>query len=410
MKIAMFTDSYFPQVSGVATSIKVLVDGLRARGHQVTIFTTTDPDAQVEEEQDIVRIMSVPFLFFTDRRVAIGGMNKALMVARREGFDLVHTHTEFGIGLCGKYVAYMQDIPTVHTYHTMYEKYLHYIANGHLLKPAHVKTITSYFCNQASGVIAPGAGIRETLEGYHLKPHISVIPTGIVLPQKDEAAAQALRQQLGLTPQQTVLLSLSRLSKEKSLDVVIAAFKRVHERLPEAVLVIVGEGPARKELEAQVAALSLQNAVHFVGEVPNDRVSHYYQMATVYVNASQTETQGLTFLEAIANGLPLIARRNDYLQQLVSDPSIGALFEGDAAALAQTICQYVTMCASGETEQYSGREALLHEICQDTFVERVLAFYEKSQQAYQEKQSNTYNPLKKIWQLLPAPEHDDRAK
>ena len=94
MKIAMFTDSYFPQVSGVATSIKVLVDGLRARGHQVTIFTTTDPDAQVEEEQDIVRIMSVPFLFFTDRRVAIGGMNKALMVARREGFDLVHTHTD----------------------------------------------------------------------------------------------------------------------------------------------------------------------------------------------------------------------------------------------------------------------------------------------------------------------------
>lgn len=91
------------------------------------IFTTTDPDAK-EVEPRIIRMPSIPFISFKDRRVVIRGMLYAYHVAKEIDLDIVHTHTEFGVGILGKQTAKALDVPVVHTYHTMYEDYLHYIA------------------------------------------------------------------------------------------------------------------------------------------------------------------------------------------------------------------------------------------------------------------------------------------
>ncbi|NEW66780.1 glycosyltransferase family 4 protein [Carnobacteriaceae bacterium zg-84] len=400
MKIAMFTDSYFPQVSGVATSIKILSEELEKMGHDVTIFTTTDPHVDENENNDkIVRIASVPFIFFTDRRLVIGGMNKAYKIAKEKQFDIVHTHTEFGMGLIGKYVAYRLKIPTVHTYHTMYEKYLHYIANGYLVRHSHVRFLSHSFCNHTSGVIAPGPQIFEILKGYDIETDIQIIPTGVPIPEKVTSVRTNIRQALGLSDEHLVLLSLSRLAKEKSLDKIIDAFPHVLVQYPNARLVFVGDGPARKSLEEQVSELSLQDTVIFVGEIQNDDVYKYYQMSDIYVNASESETQGLTYLESLVNGLPVIAKRNDYLSGIITNESLGCLYE-DTSQLAKAVIDYVPIL--NETQKLSNeeKEALSYNVSADKFGKAVEAFYYQAVESYKEKRTNEENPKSSILNRL----------
>ena len=133
VNIGLFTDTYFPQVSGVATSIKTLRDELTAQGHNVYIFTTTDPKAKEDDvEAGIYRFPSIPFVSFTERRIAVRGAFRAVHLAKKFQLDVVHNQTEFALGMMGKIVAHELKIPCLHTYHTMYQDYLHYIANGHI--------------------------------------------------------------------------------------------------------------------------------------------------------------------------------------------------------------------------------------------------------------------------------------
>ncbi|MBS4770455.1 glycosyltransferase family 4 protein [Carnobacteriaceae bacterium zg-ZUI240] len=390
MKIALFTDTYFPQVSGVATSIKILKEELESQGHSVVIFTTTDPDAP-EHEEGIVRIASIPFLFFTDRRMAIGGMYKAMHIAKEEKFDLVHTHTEFGMGLIGKYVAYRLKIPSVHTYHTMYEKYLHYIANGHLVKPTHVKWLSHYFCNHTSGVIAPGDQMAEILKSYHIDTPIQTIPTGVPIPEYNRQLRSQMRKQLDVSDDEIILLSLSRVAKEKSIDLLIDAMPEVLKKHGYSRLVIVGDGPERQALEQQVKRLNLEDCVTFTGEINHNDVFKYYQMADVYINASQTETQGLTYLEALVNQLPVVAKKNDYLSSIITDKSMGQLYN-DIADLPKTICEYISYLNNSAPTTQEKRDALLYDISAKHFGEMVYDFYTQAIASYATKQTNTENP------------------
>ena len=160
MNIGIFTDTYYPQVSGVATSIKTLRRQLERLGHTVYVFTTTDPNVEKNVyEPNIFRFSSVPFISFTDRRIAVRGVFQALQVARELNLDIVHTQTEFSLGLIGKFVAKNLKIPCVHTYHTMYEDYLHYVAKGKLLRPVHVKQMSRSFCQNMSGIVAPSENL-----------------------------------------------------------------------------------------------------------------------------------------------------------------------------------------------------------------------------------------------------------
>ena len=340
MKVGIFTDTYFPQVSGVSTSVKLLKEQLTKRGHDVVIFTTTDPDSS--PEANVIRLPSIPFVSFEDRRIAYAGFDRCLKIAKKENLDLVHTHTEFSLGMTGRYVASRMKIPTVHTYHTMYENYTHYILKGHLVQPKHVRTVSRIFCNNSDRLVAPSQMTADTLLSYGVTVPIHVVSTGVNIPDITKGEIQAvrssIRKQLDLTEEDWVLLSLSRLSKEKQIDQVIQAFVTIQEQIENAFLVIVGDGPAKQELEDLAASLGIDR-IKFVGEIPYEQVSHYYQMADLYVNASESESQGLTYLEAIVNYLPIIAKRNDFLAGLMKSLAYGQLYEG-SSQLAQTVIQF----------------------------------------------------------------------
>ncbi|HFI0464052.1 TPA: glycosyltransferase family 4 protein [Streptococcus suis] len=371
MNIGLFTDTYFPQVSGVSTSIKSLRDELIRQGHRVLIFTTTDPDADDRDQEGIIRLPSIPFVSFDDRRIAYSGFEKALKIAKKYQIDIVHTHTEFSLGLSGLYVASRMKIPVIHTYHTLYEKYTHYILDGDLIQARHVGALSKLFCNQVDGVISPSTMTQEKLRSYGIKTQIRVIPTGVLIPDSHDQAVAKLRDQLGLSREEQIFLSLSRLSKEKSIDKVIEAYAKMAPHLSNSRLLVVGDGPARPDLEQQARNLGVP--VTFIGEVNHDQVSDYYQLSDLYLNASESETQGLTYLEAFANRLPIIAKRNPYLESLMPDARFGALFDDDHP-LDQTALNFLQAMDQGLVESID--QSALDLISVETFANAVLAFYQ----------------------------------
>lgn len=383
MNIGIFTDTYFPQVSGVATSIRTLKDDLERKGHHVYIFTTTDPGVDKEEvEPNIFRFGSVPFISFTDRRVAVRGLFHALEVAKELDLDLVHTQTEFSMGWIGKFVAKNLKIPCVHTYHTMYEDYLHYVLNGHLLKPYHVKQFVRTFVSHMDGVVAPSQRVTETLRHYGVKIPIRVIPTGIDLKMYDRPEPERvvqLRSELGYTLETPVMMTLSRLASEKRIDQVLSVFPALVKAVPGLQFMIVGDGPEREELEALAQSLGVKDAVKFVGEVKHDQISPYYQLANLFVSSSDTETQGLTYIEAMAAGLKCTVRSGEYTDHIFDDPDIGTTFRDLNEMQAQVINYLQHPHAFSDPKP---RERKLIEISADHFGDSVLDFYQDATDNY----------------------------
>lgn len=388
MNIGLFTDTYFPQVSGVATSIKTLRDELIAQGHHVYIFTSSDPRATDSPEDGIYRFPSVPFVSFKDRRIAFTGWLKVLRIARKLDLDIVHNQTEFSLGVMGKMVAKELGIPCIHTYHTMYQDYLHYIANGRVLKPKDVARLAHLYLKNMAGVIAPSERVLDTLESYHVESPIRVIPTGVnlrVYRLRDTPEQKlSMRQKYGYDRDTPVLLSLSRLAFEKNIQELIASMPDVLAKEPSAQLLIVGDGPARQSLERQVREMNLRDHVTFAGQISNDEVPHYYQIADVFVSASDSESQGLTYDESLASDVPIVVRRSEYTDQLIDDPGIGMSFQ-KRADLVKGILHYIQNPPVEEAK--AKREQKLHDISAEVFGRRVVEFYEDCQMRVAEEQA-----------------------
>ncbi|MDA9472422.1 glycosyltransferase family 4 protein [Enterococcus sp. 5H] len=376
MKFGFFTDTYFPQVSGVATSIKTLKEELEQKGHQVYIFTTTDPNAK-EFEEDVIRMPSVPFVSFKDRRIVVRGMWYAYLIAKELELDLIHTHTEFGAGLLGKMVGKKLKIPVIHTYHTMYEDYLHYIAKGKVVRPTHVKYFSRFFANHTTGVVCPSERVIDKLREYGVKAPMRIIPTGIDIkkferPDIDEQMKKDLRKQLGLNDENIMLLSLSRISYEKNIQAILHGLPKIIERFPTTNLVIVGDGPYVDKLRSLAEELEIDANVQFVGEVPNDQVAIYYKAADYFVSASTSETQGLTYTEAMASGTPCVVEGNAYLNNLFDHETLGVTFKSDAD-FSQAFIDYVE---SGIKPDDLILKEKLYEISATNFGNLMFEFYE----------------------------------
>ena len=375
MRIGLFTDTYFPQVSGVATSIRTLKTELEKQGHAVFIFTTTDKDVNRYEDWQIIRIPSVPFFAFKDRRFAYRGFSKALEIAKQYQLDIIHTQTEFSLGLLGIWIARELKIPVIHTYHTQYEDYVHYIAKGMLIRPSMVKYLVRGFLHDVDGVICPSEIVRDLLSDYKVKVEKRVIPTGIELakferPEIKQESLKELRSKLGIQDDEQMLLSLSRISYEKNIQAVLAAFAEVLKE-DKVKLVVAGDGPYLDDLKEQVKELEIQDSVIFTGMITPSETALYYKAADFFISASTSETQGLTYLESLASGTPVIAHGNPYLDNLITDKMFGTLYYGEHD-LAGAILE--ALIATPDMDEHT-LSAKLYEISAENFGKRVHEFY-----------------------------------
>lgn len=376
MRIGLFTDTYFPQVSGVATSIRTLKTELEKLGHTVFIFTTTDKDVNRYEDWQIIRIPSVPFFAFKDRRIAYRGFSTALEIARQYQLDIIHTQTEFSLGLLGVWIAKELRIPVVHTYHTQYEDYVRYIAKGMVIRPSMVKYIVRGFMSDLDGVICPSEIVYDLLMKYKVKVEKRVIPTGIELakferPEITSENIADLRDKLGIAKDETMLLSLSRVSYEKNIQAILAALPAVLEENPDVKLVVAGDGPYLSDLKAQAKRLNITDAVIFTGMIAPSETALYYKAADFFISASTSETQGLTYLESLASGTPIIAHGNPYLDNVINDKMFGTLYY-EERDLAGAILEAVIATPDLDEKSLATK---LYEISAENFGRRVYEFY-----------------------------------
>ncbi|WP_341932019.1 glycosyltransferase family 4 protein [Streptococcus pluranimalium] len=376
MRVGLFTDTYFPQISGVATSIKTLKTELEKLGHEVFIFTATEKNIRVDEDPTIIRLPSVPFVAFSERRVVYSGLSSAYKIAKEHHLDIIHTQTEFSVGTFGWMIGKELGIPVVHTYHTHYEDYVHYIAKGRLIRPGMVKYFVRHFLRDCDGVICPSRIVLNVLDSYKVKIPKRIIPTGIDLqqyerPEIQESDILALRQELGIGSDETMLLSLSRISYEKNIQALLRALPEVISENPKVKCVVVGDGPYLDDLKELVAILDIQEYVIFTGMVAQDRTAYYYKAADFLVSASTSETQGLTYTESLASGTPIIAHSNSYLEDLIDYPMFGYLYD-DGEDISQAILKAITETPAMTEECLSHK---LYEMSSERFALSVYELY-----------------------------------
>ena len=383
MNIGIFTDAYYPQVSGVVTSTFILKNELIRLGHSVTIITVAHPD--VEEEEGIMRLPSIPFFLLPSQRVGMIYSRKIMNKIKKLDLDIIHTQTEFSIGIFGRIVAKKLDIPVVHTYHTMYEDYIHYVSRGIMLKPASqfAKKVSKLYCRDCSAIIVPTLKVKDALQQYGLLRHIDIIPTGVdIEPFKrsnyDEELIKNEKKSFGINETEPVVLFIGRLAKEKSVDIIINSMKELIVKIPNCKLLVVGDGPERENLEALVRELDIEKSVVFTGERPWAEIGRYYQMGDVFVGASLTETQGLTFTEAMAAQIPVVAKYDKNLDDLIQDKINGRIFykDEDLAGILFEVLMDKEECATMVENAYDGIESLSSK-CFGESVEKVYMEVEK---------------------------------
>jgi 1,2-diacylglycerol 3-alpha-glucosyltransferase len=333
MNIGLFSETYYPEINGVANSVYMLKNELEKRGHNVYVFTTKTPGAP-EHEHNVFRVPSIPFIFITERRVGLFYQPRLAHIIKKLNLDIIHTHTEFSLGIFGRIMAKELRLPIVHTYHTIYEDYTHYLTRFKSLDrraKAFARTYSKVCCNTVEQVIVPTDKTKELLMTYSVHKDIAVVPTGIDLSKFDrnnypQEEVAVLKQKYGIGPLEKVMIYIGRVSQEKNIEEIIGAMPEYMKERPIVRFVIVGSGPALDKLMHMVGQLGLTDRFVFTGSQPWDSIGLFYQMGDVFVSASKSETQGLTYIEAMASGLPVVARQDKCLEDILEQGWNGYTF------------------------------------------------------------------------------------
>lgn len=335
MKILLTTDTWTPTVNGVVTSTVNLRAELTARGHDVHVLTLAG-GCHTQQADGVTFLGSLDAgLIYPGARLRAPALDNALQELIAWQPDVVHSQCEFSTFAPARRIARACGAPLIHTYHTVYEDYTHYFSPSRRMGRRLAALFTRAVCASADAVIAPTPKIQRLLRSYGVQCPVRVIPTGLDLRRFTAAPDPALRTALGLPDRGPVLLYLGRLAKEKNIAELIAAMPEI----PGAALLIVGDGPERPALEAQAEALGLAGRVIFAGMVPPAQVPRYYALADAFVSASTSEAQGLTYIEALAAGLPLLCRADPCVEALIRPGEGGWVYHAPAelAALARAL-------------------------------------------------------------------------
>lgn len=334
MKILLATDTWAPMVNGVVRSVQLLRQQLLAMGHDVRVLTLSGTSRSYTED-GVVFLGSVSAGYvYPGARVGVHPASPLLRELEQWGPDVIHTQSEFSIFMLAHRLAKRCGCPLVHTYHTVYEDYTHYIVPSEKLGKSAVEYATRLVAGKCSVLLAPTDKVRRLLESYGVGCPVVTVPTGIDLtafhPAEDDGAGRTeLHRQLGLSGQERLLVSIGRLAAEKNHGELLRLLAQQPEQ-NRPHLAFVGDGPARPELEQQTRQLGLERFVNFVGMVPPDEVARWYQAGDAFVSASRSETQGLTSFEALACGIPALCRADPCLEGVIEDGVNGWQWHTDA--------------------------------------------------------------------------------
>lgn len=321
MKILITTDTYRPTINGVVTSIESLKKALDRLGHDVRILTFSD-SFNSKQEDDIYYMGSLGAgKFYPDAR-----MNKLFYNRFYEDImdwnpDIVHSQTEFTMFIQAKKIAKDLDIPLLHTYHTVYEDYTHYFSLNKKIGKELAKQFTKQIIKMTDGVVVPTNKIYNLLTEYNIHEDIYVAPTGINVKKLSECDDFDIRSGYKIPEDKHIVLFLGRIGKEKNITEILQYLENIDR--DDIVFIIAGAGPFLSELKYICSNSKIRDRLIFTGMIDSSKVGNFYSQSDVFVSASTSETQGLTFIESMACSTPIICRHDDCLDGVLIDGKTG---------------------------------------------------------------------------------------
>lgn len=328
MKILITTDCYRPVINGVVTSVVNLAEGLEALGHEVQILTLANGPKSYREGNVTYLASFGAGGIYPDARVGMTYINRFVRELAGWQPDVVHSQCEFSTFLFAKWIAWKAGCPLIHTYHTVYEDFTHYFSPNVRLGKYLAAKFSKWICERAQAVVAPTEKTKNLLLGYGVETPVFTVPTGLDLrrfsaPANGEGRT-ALRRRLGIPKGAAVLVYVGRLAREKHIGELLSLVKTdIHQDL---WLLMAGDGPQRADLEQMSRRLGIGERVIFTGMIQPSEIADYYRAGDVFVSASRSETQGLTYIEAMAGGLPLLCRDDACLAGVVRDGDNGFVY------------------------------------------------------------------------------------
>lgn len=330
MRILITTDLFTVITNGVVTSVKNLYDELKNRGHDVRILTLSE-SGHSYIEGDVTYIRSMPLPVYPDVRMPTSYHHKLIKELINWNPEVIHSQCEFFTYQFALYISKHTKAPIIHTYHTLYEQYATYVIPSKRLGVYAVKTFSRRRLKGSKRVIVPTKKIKNTLLDYNVNSPISIVPSGIDLSRHGVKLSakerSSMRESHGVHSDDFLIIYLGRLGNEKNLDEVIRFFAKAEATYPKIRLMIVGGGPAMDHLKKTAEENCPGDKIIFAGMVNPVDVPKYYQLGDLFVSASTSETQGLTYIEACANGLPLLCRKDDALYGVAIEGENGYTYE-----------------------------------------------------------------------------------
>lgn len=379
-KILITSDLYLPSVNGVVTSVVNLINELRRRGYEVRILTTSyDNNYHYDAGGQVYYMRSVPFKVYPGIRIPLNYFRHEYLdeiISWRP--DVVHSQCEFFTFQYARKIVEETGAALVHTYHTLYNQYASYLplhAGADLM----IAVASQLRLEAVDTVIAPTVKVRDTLQDYGVRAEIAVIPTGISLEKFrvpiDGALVASLRKQYGFTDETRVLLSLGRLGKEKNIEELIRYFSHLARQRTDVRLMIVGGGPDADRLREIAESYLLGDRIIFTGMIDPSLVRQYYALGDVFVCASTSETQGLTYVEALSCGLPLVCRNDAALDGVIANGLNGYRYEN-----CGEFCAYISRILDTPPLAQAMREenlASADKFSKEHFADSIAELYER---------------------------------
>ncbi len=402
MRIGIFTETYTPYISGLVTSEVMLKSALEKQGHEVYIVTANLESFKYEynEEERVLKIPGIPTGIYDSRLSSIYPI-RAVNKIKGWKLDVIHSQTEFAIGTFARLFAKQFNIPLVHTYHTLYEDYVHYITKGYFKRSSKkiVEYLSKFYCETtATELIVPTNKIYKLFkEKYKFEKNIHIIPTGIEVERFYEENIDAkevknLRKTLHLNKKDFVILFVGRLAEEKNVEFLIQSAKNLSKKYKDIKLLVVGDGPDKEKYEELAKKIKIDENVIFTGKVSWDDMPYYYHVSDIFATASKTETQGLTVIEAMASNVVPVCMKDEAFQSMVTEELNGLFFKNQEEYENQIMRLYENREELAKFDKQARIQA--EHYGSKNYAERVLEVY---QRAIKEKEGeNRFGLLSKI--------------
>ena len=405
MRVGIFTESYPPLVNGVSTSILMLEHALTKLGHEVFIITVSDnkKDYVLENNGHILRLPSVNLANCYDYKMTSVYPIKAVNMIKKMNLDVIHSNVEFTVGIFARVVSEQLSIPLVHTYHTNWEDYTHYITKNKKILDDICKKLLKYLVvffedKTVTELIVPSNKIYNLFKDkYKFTKNIHIIQTGIETSKfykenSNQKDINSLKKKLGIKKKDFVVMTVSRLAKEKSVDRIINNHKELVKKYSNMKLLIVGDGPDIDKLKDEAKSLGVSDSVIFTGKVPLSDIPIYYQLGDVFVTASKSETQGLTVVEAISSSLPVVAVKDDSFVNSVIEEFNGFVFTDDEKYINSISKLYEDKDLYNRLSNQS--RLLSADFSSEYFALKVLKVYETAIENYKKDNKKIINKIK----------------